>query len=556
MLHSVRKFRDSVPLKLLRNRGASEFGSCKGGNMDRTISQESIVGIHLDLKYLMPSKAYLNQWVRSLPHYGINTLLLEYEDKFPFQKYPFLRAEDAFTPRELQSFLAMARGAGLRVIPLVQTLSHLEFALAHPALAPLREGPGIPTQICPSNPDAVLFVRELLDEVLAFHAEDRWFHIGADEAWSLGACPACAARVAAQDALSLWMAHTRAMCGYVQARGKRPLVWDDGFWKCLERERELPPEAVLCSWHYGNTQRNPASALDRCASHYGRVGRAFLGIPCANWGVLLPRHRHTLDNIATVASAARDNGALGVINSAWAVFHLPLPVYALQIAATAESMRGGVLSPDWAEETLAREYGTRVPGLTGALEALGRLWEVPVGLERPITPMTHGYMDMILHYPEGQKDRVRQGAYPLDWNTIDFTALYRRKLDRLRALPSDSTLRTDLARLLDEAAAAVPVLSDLSASATRHPLEAALLASLGRYRWLALRALARHLDPARQDGTLPQELAACRTDLTRLLNHFYEASGTRRFLRLHMEPVETSLALAGDGASVSPGAPT
>jgi hypothetical protein len=206
--------------------------------MDRMITQEPVVGIHLDLKYLMPSKAYLNRWVRGLPDYGINTLLLEYEDKFPFQKYPFLRAEDAFTPGELHAFLGAARGAGLRVIPLVQTLSHLEFALAHPALAPLREAPGIPTQICPSNPAAVRFVHDLLNEVLAFHAEDKWFHIGADEAWSLGACPTCAARVAAQDAMALWMGHTRAMCAYVQERGKRPLLWSDELWKCPERERE------------------------------------------------------------------------------------------------------------------------------------------------------------------------------------------------------------------------------------------------------------------------------------------------------------------------------
>ena len=63
----------------------------------------AIVGIHLDLKYHMPRRAYLMEWVRELPACGINTLLVEYEDKFPFAAYPFLRDPEAFTPAELRA---------------------------------------------------------------------------------------------------------------------------------------------------------------------------------------------------------------------------------------------------------------------------------------------------------------------------------------------------------------------------------------------------------------------------------------------------------------------
>ena len=122
------------------------------------MTQNLICGIHLDLKYLISNKAYLNGWVRELPQLGINTLLIEYEDKFPYEKYPFLQHPDAYTPSELRQFLAIARDAGLRIIPLMQTLSHLEFAFAHPQLAHLREAPHIPTQIDPTNPQAVQFV--------------------------------------------------------------------------------------------------------------------------------------------------------------------------------------------------------------------------------------------------------------------------------------------------------------------------------------------------------------------------------------------------------------
>src|SRR5688500_16006108 len=131
-----------------------------------------IVGVQLDLKYMMPRKEYLHRWLREIAADGINLLLLEYEDKFPFEKYSFLRHKDAFTPGELRSFLRTARECGIQVMPLVQTLSHLEFALAHEELTHLREAPDIATQINPSNPQALQFVHEMIDEVLAYHEED------------------------------------------------------------------------------------------------------------------------------------------------------------------------------------------------------------------------------------------------------------------------------------------------------------------------------------------------------------------------------------------------
>ena len=40
---------------------------------------EELIGIHLDLKYHMPRKDYLLSWLRRLPGYGINAILLEDE---------------------------------------------------------------------------------------------------------------------------------------------------------------------------------------------------------------------------------------------------------------------------------------------------------------------------------------------------------------------------------------------------------------------------------------------------------------------------------------------
>ncbi|MHC4716094.1 MAG: family 20 glycosylhydrolase, partial [Planctomycetota bacterium] len=217
------------------------------------MNEVPVIGVHLDLKYMMPSKSYLNRWVRRLPGWGINTLLIEYEDKFPFRKYPFLQAEGAFTDAELDEFLAAARGVGLRVIPLVQSLSHLEFALSHEQLAHLRETPAIPTQINPRNPEAAAFVNDLIDEMLAFHTADEFFHVGGDEAWHLGHNEQNRSYVRRLGKVRAWAEHEGPILRRLVSLGKRPIVWDDVFWRKPERIRDadLPRQTVLHSWDYG-----------------------------------------------------------------------------------------------------------------------------------------------------------------------------------------------------------------------------------------------------------------------------------------------------------------
>ena len=208
---------------------------------------DSIAGIHIDLKYHMYNKGYLDSLLDWFPEQGINTILLEYEDKFPYRKYPFLKAEDAFAPDELRVFLHKARSNGLRVIPLVQSLSHMEFALNHPELAHLSEAPGIPTQICPSNPESVEFVLDLIREILEYHREDEFIHCGADETWCLGTCAKCAGWKAEKGIVNIWAEHEKKILDFVVGQGKRPIVWDDIFWSDFEsiNHVDIPRQTVL-----------------------------------------------------------------------------------------------------------------------------------------------------------------------------------------------------------------------------------------------------------------------------------------------------------------------
>lgn len=507
-----------------------------------------MIGVHLDLKYQMPSTRYLLQWVRQLSRRGVNTLLLEYEDKFPYERYPFLRDPEAFTPSDLRGFLAVARDAGLRIIPLVPTLSHLEFALAHPELAALREAPRIPTQICPSNRKAVGFVGELVDEVLAYHTQDEWIHLGGDETWFMGTCPACRTRVINGNITPLWVAHMKPMIRRLQKAGKRVMLFDDAFWGKPEAALTagLPKGTVLTPWNYGARAFPSGEAMEQRVNLYRRAGLGVAGASCLNWGVLIPQHDHCLANQTAWTDLARRTDMLGVIHTAWACFHVPLPMQALHEAAAgaAGAQRGDPKQEVWQQSFLAREFGCDARALPAALRQVGQTWEQGItGLDRPIAPIVYGYMDMVVHYPGGQDERRRRGLYPLDWSEIDFNALLARKLALLKALPDQKALRKKFDEMQAAYAAAHPVLSRLANRARRNRRTATLLACLAALKLESARAVRLLLfgGSRASAATQSRRLQALHVRLRRALTPFYEPASCDRLLRLWVTPVLTAL---------------
>jgi hypothetical protein len=459
-------------------------------------AQNPVVGIHLDLKYVMPDKAWLTRWVRELPGLGINTLLLEYEDKFPFRKYPFLRAPGAFSETELRSFLDAARGAGLRVVPMMQSISHLEFALHHESLAHLREAPHVLTQIDTSSAEARQFVLDLMDEVLEFHGPDEWIHIGGDEAWHLGHNPRTEPLVQQHGKVGYWARIIGETARFVLGRGKRPLIFDDALWNHPEalQSLDLPREVILHSWNYGSTddEAKVAKLVERIECYHA-AGHQSIAAPCLNWGVMVPRHTHCLSNTRSWAMTAHRTGMLGMINTAWAVFHVLPHAQSLQIAATGRLMRDiSPLPADWAGEQLSQLFG--VSSAIGSDAALGMerctgFWEHPVpNLMRPITPILYGYMDMLMSCRD-QQQRMAVGSYPPDMWRIDFDGLTHRKLAILRGEADRDAVRAKLRSLLEEFTEARRLLEPLATHATLRREEAAYFALAAKLKQAHARLL-------------------------------------------------------------------
>lgn len=94
--------------------------------------------IHLDLKGAPPSIDYLKSIFPLLHDLGVTSLLIEYEDVFPYNDVD-LRAVNAYTKNDIKTLLQTAKKNNLNVIPLVQTFGHLEFLLKMKKFIHLRE---------------------------------------------------------------------------------------------------------------------------------------------------------------------------------------------------------------------------------------------------------------------------------------------------------------------------------------------------------------------------------------------------------------------------------
>ena len=102
--------------------------------------KEGLRAIHFDFKRNRPSMSFLLDQIHILAQYKINTILWEWEDKFPFvEDLECLCHPTAFTIEEKDQLLEECWQYFIEVIPLVQSLGHLEFVLKYPGFRHLSE---------------------------------------------------------------------------------------------------------------------------------------------------------------------------------------------------------------------------------------------------------------------------------------------------------------------------------------------------------------------------------------------------------------------------------
>ena len=182
--------------------------------------------VHLDLKGTPPKPKQLIQLLTLFARAKYNVVLVEWENMFPWNDKQF-RASNAYTLTEINEFLKVAKYLGLEIIPLVQTLGHMETFLAPPKYKHLRERPDRCDVLNPLAKGAQQFAQSIINEIIEKMPDIKHIHIGGDEAWTFGTHPETKQYIKMNGKADLYLYHMLPLLNKIIETGVRPMIWHD-----------------------------------------------------------------------------------------------------------------------------------------------------------------------------------------------------------------------------------------------------------------------------------------------------------------------------------------
>lgn len=274
-----------------------------------------VKGFYVDCRTEVMKMSAVKDLALRLSQKGINTLLIEYEATFPFQRHATLCNEFAYTESEIKDLINFCSKLNMEVIPLQNCFGHCEYILLHDRYVHLREDSKEVSQVCPLKiEEATQVFKEIFQEVASLHPS-KYFHIGADETYLLGHCKNCSAIAAEKGKSRLFVDYVKAMCKIVSDMGKTPIIWADIILMYPEAVHELPDNLVFIDWNYGwETDR------------FGKLEN-LLATGAEVWGatsmrshpdnIYLTQWEKHFKNLATFIPFAREKKYQGMIQTSW-----------------------------------------------------------------------------------------------------------------------------------------------------------------------------------------------------------------------------------------------
>jgi hypothetical protein len=221
-----------------------------GARSSAGVNPSRMRGFHIDMNISQFRGPYLKKKLKELAELGYNTIIWEVENNIRWETCPECVSPAAFTKAEFKDILAYSRSLGLEPIPHLQTIGHCEYVLQHERYKPLAEVPDRIDQYCPRNPNVVPFLLKWIDEYLEVFGKVKYFHLGADEAYTLGECPRCRAYAADHSLSALYIDHMNAMSRPLIDKGIRPVIWGDMLLHHPEALDRLSRKVVIFDWYY------------------------------------------------------------------------------------------------------------------------------------------------------------------------------------------------------------------------------------------------------------------------------------------------------------------
>ena len=209
-----------------------------------------MIGFHINMNVAQFRRAYLENWLGELARLGYDTIIWELENNITWRTCPECVSPDAFSKDEFGEILALSDKLGFNSIPLFQTIGHCEYVLKHDKYKPFAEVQSRIDQYCPQNPDVIDFLGRWIDEYLELFGPVKHFHLGADEAYTLGRCDKCAAYANDNSLSQLFIDHINVLSKPLISQGITPIIWGDMLLKHPEAMDKLSRKVMIFDWMY------------------------------------------------------------------------------------------------------------------------------------------------------------------------------------------------------------------------------------------------------------------------------------------------------------------
>lgn len=284
-----------------------------------------IKGFHLDMRVQVMSMDTLKSFVLKLSRYGINTLIMEWEGTYPFEKNPLIPNRYAYTKSQVISFIKYCNGLGIDVIPLQQSFGHVEYILRHDKYKELREDQKDFSQVCPlqTKQDSTLFT-ELYTELASTHTS-KYIHIGGDETYLLGHDERCRLKAAQEGKSKLYIDYIKLLCNIVIRLGKTPILWADIALKYPDAIKLLPKGTIFIDWNYGWDMNRFGNHQKLLESGYEIWGAPAIRSSPDNY--FLTQWEKHFKNIHDFVPAAASLGYKGIVMTSWSTSGVYSPVF-------------------------------------------------------------------------------------------------------------------------------------------------------------------------------------------------------------------------------------
>jgi hexosaminidase len=272
----------------------------------------------------VPTLDTLKQTVERLGVLKMNAYFLYLEDAFHFPRRPAIgRGRDRLEPAEVRELVAFAQWHHVRIIPIHQTVGHMEGVLGQPEFQPLREGDTLQqAQVLNTmHPGAIPLIEDTVADLCECFT-DPFVWAGADEAIGLGtsASAAAAARITRG---SLFVGHMKRVREILRRHGKRMAMWTDqvepDFFAAfglksypIEYAMRIPRDVIMSPWHYNKMRSFPYGETLKKAG----FDQVLWGAICFD-GRLFPSLDGTADNAYSYMTFVHKLGALGGVASQW-----------------------------------------------------------------------------------------------------------------------------------------------------------------------------------------------------------------------------------------------